>query len=97
MAKPLSSLKWRDTGYMILRLLEGFMFLTQVITRSFVFPLNSKFKSLRFTLNGYYLIIFWAHWMLNVRSIDVCQLSFMIPCKVSSGELFFTAETIDAL
>ena len=72
MAKPLSSLKWRAAGYRILRLLEGFMFLTQVVTSSFVFPLNSRFKSLRFTLNGYYLIIFWAHWMLNVRSIDVC-------------------------
>ena len=45
---------------------------TQVLTGSFVFPFNCRFKSLRFTLNGYYLIIFWAHWMLNVRSIDVC-------------------------
>ena len=48
------------------------MVFTQVLTGSFVFPFNSKFKSLRFTLNGYYLIIFWAHLMLNVRSIDVC-------------------------
>ena len=72
MANTLFSMKWRAAGYKILRLLEGFMFLTQVITSSFVFPLNSRFKSLRFTLNGYYLIIFWAHCILNVRSIDVC-------------------------
>ena len=66
------------------------MVFMQVLTGSFVFPFNCRFKSLRFTLNGYYLIIFWAHWMLNVRSIDVCKLSFMIPCKVSQGESFFT-------
>ena len=41
------------------------------------------------TLNGYYLVSFWAHWMLNVRSIDVCLLSFMIHCKVSQGDLCF--------
>ena len=45
---------------------------TQVLTGSFVFPLSYRFKYLRFTLNGYYLVSFWAHWMLNVRSIDVC-------------------------
>ena len=48
------------------------MVFTQVLTGSFVFPYNGSFKSLRFTLNGYNLIIFLAHWMLNVRSIDVC-------------------------
>ena len=48
------------------------MVFTQVLTGSLVFPFNCRFKSLRFTLNGYYLIIFWAHWTLNVRSIDVC-------------------------
>ena len=48
------------------------MVFTQVLTGSFVFPFNYRFKSLRFTLNGYYLIIVWAHWMRNVRSIDVC-------------------------
>ena len=47
------------------------MVFTQVLTGSFVFPFNRMFKSLIFTLNGCYLIIFWAHWMLNVRSIDV--------------------------
>ena len=73
------------------------MVFTQVFTSSFVFPLKYRFKSLRFTLNGYNLVSFWAHWMLNVRSIDVCYLSFMIHCKVSQGELFFTAEAIDAL
>ena len=29
------------------------MFLTQVLTGSFVFPLNSRFRSLRFTLNDH--------------------------------------------
>ena len=48
------------------------MVFTQVFTGSFVFPFNCRFKSLRFNLNGYYLIICWAHWMLNVRFIDVC-------------------------
>ena len=48
------------------------MVFTQVLTGSFVFPWNYRFKSLRLTLNGYYLVRFWAHWMLNVRSIEVC-------------------------
>ena len=47
------------------------MVFTQVFIGSFAFPLNYRFKSLRFTLNGYYLVSFWAHWMLNVISIDV--------------------------
>ena len=57
------------------------MVFTQVFTSSFVFALNYRFKSLRFTLNGYYLVSFWG--ILNVRSIVVCYLSFMIHCKVS--------------
>ena len=48
------------------------MVFTQVLTGSFVFPLNYRFKSLRFTLNGYYLVSFWAPWILNVISINVC-------------------------
>ena len=48
------------------------MIFTQVLIGSFVFPFNCTFKSIKFALNGYYLIIFSAHWMLNVRSIDVC-------------------------
>ena len=48
------------------------MVFTQILTGSFVFPLNYRFKSLRFTLNDYYLVSFWAPWMLNVKSIDVC-------------------------
>ena len=58
MAKTLSSFKWKVAGYRILRLLEGFMFHTQVLTISFVFPLNSRFRSPRFTLNDLYLVIF---------------------------------------
>ena len=34
------------------------MVFTQVLTGSFVFPLNSRFRSLGFTLNDPYLIIF---------------------------------------
>ena len=34
------------------------MFLTQVLTGSFVFPLKSRFRSLIFTLNDLYLVIF---------------------------------------
>ena len=48
------------------------MVFTQVLTGSFVFPLNYRFKFLRFTLNGYYLVSFWDPWMLNFRSIDDC-------------------------
>ena len=58
MAKTFSSLKWKAAGYRILRLLKGFMSLTQVLTGSFVFPLNSRFRFLRFTLNDLYLVIF---------------------------------------
>ena len=67
MARNPSSLKMKVAGCRILRQLE----VSMVFTGSFVFPLNYRFKSLRFTLNGYYLVRFWAHWMLNVRSIDV--------------------------
>ena len=35
------------------------MVFMQVLTGSFAFPFNCRFKSLRFTLNAYYLIIFW--------------------------------------
>ena len=48
------------------------MVFTQALTDSFVFPFNCRFKYLRFTFNGYYSIIFYVHWMPNVRSIDVC-------------------------
>ena len=58
MAKTLSSFKLKVVGYRILRLLEGFMFHMQVLTISFVFPLNSRFRSPRFTLNDLYLVIF---------------------------------------
>ena len=34
------------------------MVFTQVLTGTFVFPLNSRFRSLRFTLNDLYLVIF---------------------------------------
>ena len=34
------------------------MVFMQVLTGNFVFPFKCRFKSLRFTLNGYYLIIF---------------------------------------
>ena len=36
------------------------MVFTQVLTGSFVFHLNSRFRSLIFTLNDLYLVIFYG-------------------------------------
>ena len=58
MARNPSSLKEKAVGCRIQRQLEVLMVFTQVVTDSFVFPLNSRFRSLRFTLNDPYLIIF---------------------------------------
>ena len=64
------------------------MVFTQVLIGSLVFPFNCRFKSLRFTLNGYYLIIFWAHWMLNVRSIYFLVIIYD-PLKGESRRVVF--------
>ena len=56
MARNPSSLKEKAAGYRFRRQLEVLMVLTQVHTVSFVFHLNSRFISLRFTLNDPYLI-----------------------------------------
>ena len=58
MARNPSSLKKKAAGHMNLRQLEVFMVFTQVLIGNFVFPLNSRFRSLRFTLNDPYLIMF---------------------------------------
>ena len=58
MAKTLSSLKWKAAGYRILRLLEGSMFFTQVLTAVLCSLSNFRFLSLRISLNGYYLVRF---------------------------------------
>ena len=71
MAKTLSSLKEKADGCRIRRQLEVLMVFTQVLTDSFVFPLNSRFRSLRFTLNGLYLVIFRVQWMLISRSTEI--------------------------
>ena len=48
------------------------LFFTQVVTAVCALLLTLGFPPFLVSLNGYYLVIFWAHWMLNVRSIDVC-------------------------
>ena len=50
----------------------GPLFFTQVVTAVCVLLLTLGSPPFLVSLNGYYLVIFWAHWMLNVRSIDVC-------------------------
>ena len=65
------------------------LFFTQVVTVVCALLLTLGFPPFLVSLYGYYLVIFWAHWMLNVRSIDVCQLSFMIHWEVSKGDLRF--------
>ena len=50
----------------------GPLFFTQVVTTVCVLLLTLGFHPFLVSLNGYYLVIFWAHWMLNVRSINAC-------------------------
>ena len=42
------------------------------VTAVCVLLLTLGFHPFLVSLNDYYLVIFWAHWMLNIRSIDVC-------------------------
>ena len=71
MARNPSSLKEKAIGCRIRRQLEVPMVFTQVLTSSFVFPLNYRFKSLRFTLNDLYLVIFRVQWMFISRSTEI--------------------------
>ena len=58
MARISFSLKMKVTGQRRCGKLRVLVFLTQVFIVIFVFPSNSRFKSLRCTLNDPYLIIF---------------------------------------
>ena len=48
------------------------MFFTQAVTTVYALLLTLGFPPFLVSLNGHYLVIFWAYSMLNDRSIDVC-------------------------
>ena len=71
MARTSFSLK-KAIGQRILRQAEGFHVFHTGIHCHYCSPfLTLGFDPFLVTLNGYYLVSFWAHWMLNVRPIDV--------------------------